>query len=129
MNIIDENIIENQCQLLRSWRIKFSQIGYGVGHKGLKDKEIISLLHSLHRPTFFSRDDDFYNRNLCHAGYCLVYLAVKKDEAAVFVRRLFRHKEFDTIYKRLGTIIRVTHSGITFWRLNEEKQFRIGWTN
>jgi hypothetical protein len=129
MNILDENVIENQCQLLRSWRIKFRQIGYGVGHQGLKDKEVISLLHSLHRPTFFTRDDDFYNRNLCHAGYCLVYLAVKKDEVAVFVRRLFHHKEFDTIDKRLGTIIRVTHSGITFWRLHEEKQFRFSWTD
>jgi hypothetical protein len=63
MNILDENIIENQCQLLRSWRIKF------------------------------------------------------------------HHKEFDTIDKRLGTIIRVTHSGITFWRLLEEKHFRFSRTD
>ena len=68
MNILDENIIENQCQLLRSWRIRFRQISCDIGQQGLKDKEIISLLHSLNRPTFFTRDDDFYNHKLCHAG-------------------------------------------------------------
>ena len=30
MNILDENVIENQCQLLRSWRIQFRQIGYPI---------------------------------------------------------------------------------------------------
>lgn len=127
MNIIDENIIDNQCQLLRKWRTSFRQIGYGVGRQGMKDKEIISLLHGLRRPTFFTRDDDFYNRNLCHSGYCLVYLAVRKDEAAVFIRRFIRYKEFDTIAKRMGLVIRVSHSGLSVWRLYEEKQIYLGW--
>ena len=128
MNILDENIIENQCQLLRSWRIQFHQIGYSVGQSGMQDKQIISLLHSLRRSTFFTRDDDFYNRKLCHAGYCLVYLAVRKDEAAVFVRRLLRHKEFNTTAKRMGTVIRVTHSGGTVWRAGDDDQIYFGWT-
>ena len=59
MNILDENIINNQCQLLRSWRIPFRQIGFSIGRQGLQDKGIISLLHTLRRPTFFTRDDDF----------------------------------------------------------------------
>ena len=59
MNILDENIINNQCQLLRSWRISFRQIGFSIGRQGLQDKGIISLLHTLRRPTFFTRDDDF----------------------------------------------------------------------
>jgi len=46
MNIIDENIIKNQCQLLKSWRLSSRQIGYDIGNIGLKDKEIISLLHN-----------------------------------------------------------------------------------
>lgn len=91
MNILDENVIENQCQLLRSWRIRFRQIGYSIGKQGLKDKEIISLCHSLHLPTFFTRDKDFYDSSLCHAGYCIVYLDVKKDEAAFFIRRLLHY--------------------------------------
>ena len=58
MNILDENIIDNQCQLLRKWRISFRQVGFGAGRSGMKDKEIISLLHQFRRPTFFTRDDD-----------------------------------------------------------------------
>lgn len=127
MNILDENIINNQCQLLRSWRIPFRQIGYGVGRQGLKDKEIISLLHELHRPTFFTRDDDFYDRSLCHAGYCLVYLAVKKDEVAIFVRRFLHHQEFNTKAKRMGSVIRIFHTGILVWRLHTEKQIYFDW--
>ena len=30
MNILDENIIESQCLLLRSWGIKIRRIGYDV---------------------------------------------------------------------------------------------------
>jgi hypothetical protein len=127
MIILDENIIENQCQLLRSWRIQYRQIGYTTGKQGLKDKEIISLLHSMQRPTFFTRDDDFFKPNLCHAKYSIVYLAIKKDEAGNFIRRLLRHKEFNTTTKRMGKVVRVSHSGLSVWRLHIENQIRLNW--
>ncbi|MBI3242050.1 MAG: hypothetical protein HYZ49_07140 [Chloroflexi bacterium] len=44
MNILDENILDSQRQLLLDWRIPVRQIGYDVGRKGLKDKEIITFL-------------------------------------------------------------------------------------
>ncbi len=84
-------------------------------------------MHSLNRPTFFTRDDDFYNYKLCHAGYSLVYLSVKKDEVAIFIRRLLRHKELNTITKRMGLVIRVSHSGLTIWRLHEKHQISFSW--
>ncbi len=127
MNILDENIIDNQRQLLRSWRISTRQIGHEVGRQGIKDKEIIPLLHQLRRPTFFTRDSDFYERNLCHTRYCLVYLAVEKNEAATFVRRLLRHREFDTQARRMGAVIRVSHVGLTVWRLYAEREIRFDW--
>lgn len=129
MNVLDENIIESQCQLLRSWRIPFRQIGFGLGRQGLKDKEIISLLHNLSRPTFFTRDIHFYDRNFCHKKYCLVYLAVKKEEAAIFVRRLLRHKNFNTIAKRKGLIIRISHLGVWVWRINAEYHDFYAWAD
>ena len=52
MNVLDENVVENQCRLLRSWHIRFRQIGFGVGRQGMKDEEIISLLHKLLAPPF-----------------------------------------------------------------------------
>ena len=60
MNILDENVPESQPVLLRSWRIAFRQIGQDVGRMGMKDDEIIPLLHQLDRPTFFTLDGDFF---------------------------------------------------------------------
>ncbi len=127
MNILDENIVDSQRQLLRSWHSSIRQIGYDVGKSGMKDKEIIPFLHQLRRPTFFTRDEDFYQRSLCHARYCLVYLAVKKDEVAAFVRRFLRHREFDTETKRMGSVVRVSHAGLSVWLLHAEELIRFDW--
>lgn len=127
MNILDENIPKPQRELLEGWGIKVKQIGVNVGHRGILDDEIIPLLHNRRRPTFFTRDDDFYARQLCHSKYSLVYLAVEKNEAAVFVRRLLRHSDFKTQAKRMGKVIRVSRTGITFWQLHKEVEQRIEW--
>jgi hypothetical protein len=84
----------------------------------MPDREIIPLLHGLPRPTFFTRDEHFYERHLCHARYCLVYLAVAKAEVATFVRKLLRHRQFNTAAKRMGTVIRVSPVGFALWRLH-----------
>ena len=127
MNILDENIIDSQRQRLRHWRIAVRHMGHDVGRQGMKDHEIIALLHRLRRPTFFTRDEDFYARHLCHARYCLVYLAVAKDEVAPFVRRLLRHREFDTVAKRMGTVIRVSSVGLSVWQLHAEQAISVAW--
>ena len=93
----------------------------------MKDQEILTLLHRLRRPTFFTCDEHFYVRHLCHARYCLVHLAVAKDEVAPFVRRLLRHREFDTIAKRMGTVVRVSHVDLTVWRLHAEQAIHVAW--
>lgn len=47
MHLLDENIPESQRQLLRSWRIQSQQIGHEIGRQGMKDEEIIPLLHPI----------------------------------------------------------------------------------
>jgi hypothetical protein len=103
MNILDEQILENQRQLLRSLRISIRQIGYDIGRKGLKDNEIIPLLLKFRKSTFFTLDFDFFESHLCHAKYAIVCMDVRKHEAAVYIRRLLRHPDFDTAAKRMGT--------------------------
>jgi hypothetical protein len=93
----------------------------------MKDQEILTLLHGLRRPTFLTRDEDFYARHLCHARYCLVYLAVAKDEVALFVRRLLRHREFNTVAKRMGAVVRVSHVDLAVWRLHAEQVIHVPW--
>ena len=127
MNILDENIIENQRRLLKSWRINVRQIGYEVGRKGMKDSEIIPFLHQLTKPTFFTRDDDFFDRKLCHSGYCLVYLDVRKEETANFIRRVLHHWALKTKAKRMGKVISVSHVGLAYWELSAETEKHLGW--
>ncbi len=127
MNVLDENIIDNQRRLLKSWRVSVRQIGYEIGRKGMKDREIIPFLHQLSQPTFFTRDDGFYERRLCHTGYCLVYLDVRKEEVATFVRRVLRHRAFKTKAKRMGKVIRASHVGLSVWNLYAEKEERFDW--
>lgn len=128
MNLLDENIIKEQRLLLRSWRIRVRHIGHDIGRRGIQDEEIIPFLLRLPRPTFFTRDIGFYERRLCHARYCLVQLAVKKDEVAIFARRLLRHQEFDTKAKRMGAVVRVAHIGLSVWRLHAEQELSFEWT-
>jgi len=118
MNILDENIREDQRGLLQRWGIPIHQLGVDVGRKGMQDEEIIPFLHTLHDTTFFTRDLGFCDRKLAHTRYCLVCLAVGKDEVAVFIRRVLRHPEVDTKAKRMGAVIRVSHTGFSIWRRN-----------
>jgi hypothetical protein len=120
MIIIDENFPESQRQLLLSWRINIRQIGIEVGREGLQDDEIISLLIKYKNPTFFSLDLDFYNRKLCHTKYCLAFLDLGQYESAIFMRRFLRNKNFDSQKKRMGKVIKVSHSGLLVWNINAE---------
>ena len=122
MNILDENVAESQRQRLRDRGLRIRQIGYDVGRKGIKDPEIIPLLHRLRRSTLFTLDAGFHRRSRCHSTYCLVYLDVDDGEIADWVRRFFRHPEFDTLAKRLGTVVRVSSAGIRRWRRSGDEE-------
>ena len=127
MNILDENIPKPQRELLEGRRISVRQVGVNIGRKGLLDEEIIPLLQRLRRPTFFTRDSDFYDRRLCHRKYCLVYMSVEKSEAALFVRRLLHHPSFRTQAQRMGKVIRVSRAGISSWRQHQSKEEHVTW--
>ena len=128
MNVLDENIITPERERLREWRIHFRYIGGEVGHLGMKDREeIIPLLHSIRQPTFFTRDQGFYSAILRHQRYCLVYLDVEVDETAEYIRRFLRHSEFRTRTQRLGKIVRVRHSGVSYWEVHQRGEHTLRW--
>lgn len=127
MNILDENIPKPQRERLEGWRIAVRQIGVSVGRKGMLDEEIIPLLQHLRHPTFFTRDEDFYEHSLCHARYSLVYLSVEKSEAAWFIRRLLRHPNFKTQTMRMGKVMRVSHAGTRYWQHQRPREQHIAW--
>lgn len=127
MNILDENIPDNQRQLLQSWGIRAFQVGNDLYYQGIKDEDIVPFLHKSHSVTFFTRDMDFYRRNLCHKNYCLVCLTVSQYETASFIRRFLRHPEFNTKTKRMSKVIRITHTELQIWQINAKKETTLKW--
>ena len=127
MNVLDENISRIQRQLLQDWGIPIRHIGYEIGRKGMKDHEIIPFLMTLVHPTIFTLDWDYFEAGLCHFRYCLVFLDVKRDESAIFVRRFLRHEEFDTQRKRMGAVIRVSYAGLSVWHPRAQKARYHAW--
>ena len=127
MNLLDENFPEDQLPLLKEWRLPFRQIGRDTARWGIKDPDIIPLLHGLGRVTFFTQDGDFFRRDLCHAAYCLVWLNIRADDAALYVRRFLKHPRFKTQAKRMGTVARAHHDGIHFWQRNRAVLQRVVW--
>ena len=127
MILLDENIVEDQRLLLRSWHIAARQIGLDVARSGIQDDELIPLLHSLKTPTLFTRDLRFYSRDEPHAGYCIVALAVGQGEVASYVRRFLKHQEFDTNAKRMGKIVYLTHNSLRVRQLRQADETPVAW--
>jgi hypothetical protein len=127
VNLLDENIVANQRERLKGWHIPIRHVGYDIKQQGLQDEAIIPFLLELRYPTFFTRDSDFYDRNLRHARYGLVCLVIGQYEVATFARRLLHHPEFDTTAKRMGRVIRVTRADISVWELHAEREIHFDW--
>jgi hypothetical protein len=128
LNILDENIIASQRAQLRKWRIRFNQIGTEIGRRGMKDlTEIVPLLHSLRRSTFFTHDVGFFDPLLCHKGYSLVCLDIKANESAIYIRRFLRHRGFRAEKQRLGKVILARQRNLSFWEIEEQRLQRSSW--
>ena len=127
MNVLDENLPERQRALLRRRRFAVQKIGQELGRKGTKDEQLMPFLLQMNRPTFFTLDQDFYGRDLCHERYCLVFLDVDDEAAADYIGRFLRHPEFSTRAKRLGRVIRVLPSGIRFFAVRQNQEQHLAW--
>ena len=103
-------------------------VGQDIAQLSIGDDDIVVLLQHLKQPTFFTRDEDFFTRELCHPGYGLFWLDVAPEEAALFVRRVLRHPRFATKASRLGIVTRVHHDGLQFWQRNRAVRQRVVWS-
>ena len=129
MNLLDENIPLDQRDLLRAWGIHCRVVGQDIAQLSIGDDNIVVLLQHLKQPTFFTRDEDFFERELCHPGYGLFWLDVAPEEAALFVRRVLRHPRFATRASRLGIVARAHHDGLQFWQRNRAARQRAVWSD
>jgi hypothetical protein len=88
-----------------------------IALKSISDENIIPLLLTLKKPTFFTRDRDFWKAELCHAKYAVVFLDIPENEGelAKYIRLFLRHPMFKTSALRLGRVFQIQPSGIRYW--------------
>ena len=127
MILLDENFPNDQLPLLKDWGIAFRLIGRDVGRLGVKDPDIVPLLHQHRGVTTFTLDWDFFNPNLCHTAYGVAWLDVRADDAAHFVRRFLKHPRFKSQALRMGIVARIHHQGIELWRRNRPGRQQERW--
>jgi len=127
--LLDENIVADERDKLLRWRIPFKQIGVEVCEKGIKDEQIIPFLLTLTFPTFFTQDQRFYKKHLCHDGYSIVLLDVKRYKAAAYLRRFLQHPVFRAKKQRRGLVLRLSIEGISFWTKKSEKEIHTFWSD
>ncbi len=127
MNLLDENIPLEQRDLLQARGVPCRAIGQDIAQLSIGDDNILVLLHRLKHPTLFTRDVDFFHRDLAHENYALVWLDVAPGEAALFVRRFLRHPRFRTKAARLGVVARVHHDGVHFWQRHRTEVQNVPW--
>lgn len=128
MILLDANIPVEQKALLEFWRIHCRQIGDEVAPSDIADENILVLLHQLKRPTFFTRDRDFFRAKLAHPKYCLVWVDAGPEEAAHLIRRFLRHPQFRTASLRMGIVARVNQSQVQFWKPKQSRLSSLKWS-
>lgn len=127
MLLLDENIVDSQRLLLESWRLHPHQIGQNTGRAGMQDDQIIPLLRSLDKPTFCTRDLEFFSRDEPHPSFCIVCLSVGQHEVASFVRRVLRHADFNSKAKRMGRCLFVSSASIRVKTFKSNNEISVKW--
>lgn len=124
MLVLDENISRITEKQLREWGIRTRVVGDHFLPEDTEDENIMPLLHRLKGPTFFTHDEDFYRRNLWHAGYALAWLDLPQSDAARFIRAF---PAFDTKTKRLGKVIRIHPHELRYFDSRHGPARRTAW--
>jgi hypothetical protein len=125
--VLDENVRLEQKAILAAWGIRARKIGPDLAAHGVGDADLITLLLTLSKPTFFTHDKDFWTPALLHSSYCLVWLDTEDVDAARYIRRFLRHVDFDTNAKRVGKVVRVHPDSLTFYDSAHGKAKQLGW--
>ena len=128
MILLDHNIPQSEVRRLRSWRIHCKQVGYEIGRPEWDDaQEILRYLRGSRRVVFFTRDIGFFRRHLCHKNYSIVVLTGSASESADWIRRFLKRPEFRTHAQRSQSVVKLTPTGLTFWKLGIEAQEKFNW--
>jgi hypothetical protein len=85
----------------------------------IKDEAIPLLLRQQRQPTFVTINErDFWQRVVADPSFCVVCFALPDSQASAIpplLRRLIRHGQFRTKAQRMGSVIRITSTSISYY--------------
>jgi len=91
----------------------------------IKDEAIPTLLHQQHSATFITiNESDFWRRVVMARHYCVICFALpdsQVSELPALLRAVFRHPLFHTKAQRMGKVLRVTRTTISYYSLRERQ--------
>jgi hypothetical protein len=91
----------------------------------IKDDAIPVLLRHQHQATFVTMNEtDFWLKVAIDAHFCVVCFAVADSQAGEIPKRLravFRVPAFQTKVRRMGKVVRVTHSTVSYYTYRERE--------
>ncbi|MBI1926164.1 hypothetical protein HYR99_18170 [Candidatus Poribacteria bacterium] len=123
--ILDEHLDpEKMLPALRSWTTVQRIVDVRPGEV-IKDDRVLQLLHTLKQPTFVTIDDGFWDKNLRHPGYCILYFAFsddQQDQIPPLLRQLFRFDAFKTKRARMGKVARVHPTYVDYWQWGDAER-------
>jgi hypothetical protein len=91
------------------------------------DDRVPEILQTLKTPTFVTIDHGFWNRKLCHPGFCILYFELRADEQEqlpALLRRLFRLSEFRSRAVRMGKVANVGIESVTYWQAGKRRYLK-----
>lgn len=114
-HILDEHVIASHVDQIRRKIPSTAQIGIDWGESGWDDiEQIIPHLHHS-KATFHTLDEDFFKRRFLHNDYCIIFYDLSGKDFVEFFQKILKHPLFDTHAKRLGKIIKVSLTHLSYW--------------
>lgn len=90
----------------------------------IKDEAIPMLLSGESEPTFVTiNETDFWRRVPISSKFCVVCLPLPLERAGEIpaaLQRLFRHTDFRTKAQRMGSVVRVTANGASYYTATDK---------
>lgn len=90
----------------------------------IKDESVPVVLGSENEPTFVTiNETDFWRRVMITNRFCIVCFALpdaRADEVPSLLKRLLHNPEFRTKAQRMGRVVRVTSSSVSYYTVDDQ---------
>jgi len=91
----------------------------------IKDDKIPLLLRQQHQATFLTiNESDFWRKVAIDAHFCVVCFALpdsRAGEIPILLRAFFRLAAFQSKARRMGKVLRVTHTTVSYYTYREHE--------